>query len=197
MPEDRREMSSRATWIGGALIALLLCVVIGLPILVRTKHENRQRECQDRLRRIGVCFETYHSRYAAWPIPDEKTWFGALWTSGIATDAEVFRCPFVNSRGPGTHFRGIVGPGVMPPAGSGATYVWLKTGITPGAPPDFPMALDDDYNGSPNHGANSDRNILYFQGHVARFSVGSADDGYFTPLTGSTTSGWAAPAGTK
>ena len=61
-------------------------------------------------------------------------------------------------RGAATHYQGITAAGSYTPTGA-ATYTWPSSGITDGAPPDLPMACDDDQSGTPNHGTGDDRNV--------------------------------------
>lgn len=175
-------------------VVLLFLLVIEIPTFVRMHRESQVRECADRLRQVGVYFKTYESRYHAYPTPGASTWFGELWTSGVATDGEVFRCPFVQARGPATHFRGLRAPGSMV---FGATYSWTATGITNGAPLDLPMAGDDDQAGVPNHGRETERNFLCLSGRVEAFAIGTPTEQVLLGLLEPTNRGWAAPAGTK
>ena len=78
-------------------------------------------------------------------------------------------------------------------------YSWTTAGINDGAPPDLPIACDDDdpATGEPNHGIGDDRNVLFFQGRVDVFAVGNPTGDAADDLLDDTTGGWAAPAGTK
>ncbi|MCE9581393.1 MAG: hypothetical protein K8T20_02635, partial [Planctomycetes bacterium] len=66
------------------------------------------------------------------------------------------------------------------------------------APPDLPLACDDDVAaGVPNHGTGDDRNVLFFQGRVDVFAIASPTETAVDALLAPTNTGWAAPASTK
>jgi prepilin-type N-terminal cleavage/methylation domain-containing protein len=189
---------------GFTLIELLVVIaIIGilaallLPALSAARKSSRKTDCKNSLKQIGVYFALYEAKFKAYPTPGEATWFGLLWECGLATDGNVFRCAVRGKSGTGTHYAGIVGPGTYAPIG-GLTYAWGADGITDAAPPDLPMACDDDDDtGTLNHGENTDRNVLFFQGRVDVFEVGNPTEIIVDALLDETTVGWAAPEGTK
>jgi hypothetical protein len=198
MELSRTRETTRAVSRGGVVIALIVGIVLASILVVEAsamRRESRHKKCAYNLRQIGVYFTAYERKFGAYPQIGMSTWFGQLWTSGIASDSEVFRCPFIDSHMPRTDYRGIALPGSYFPVG-GATYSWTDF-ITDGAPPDLAMALDDDFEGTPNHGKATDRNVLFFQGRVDSFEIGSPSEQIFLRWCQSMRQGWAAPAGMK
>jgi prepilin-type N-terminal cleavage/methylation domain-containing protein len=190
---------------GFTLIELLVVIaIIGilaallLPALAAARKSSRKTDCKNSLKQIGVYFTLYESKFKAYPTPGAATWFGLLWRPDMASDGNLFRCAVVGKGGTGTHYAGIVGAGAYTPGG-GVTYTWTSGGITDGAPPDLPIACDDDNPATdqPNHGEGDDLNVLFFQGRVDNFSFDNPTGVLIDDLLDDTTSGWAAPAGTK
>ena len=57
------------------------------------------------------------------------------------------------------------------------------------------MCTDDNQGTTPNHGTGDDRNVLFFQGRVDVFAIGSPTEAAVDTLLA--TVSWVAPAGTK
>ncbi len=189
---------------GFTLIELLVVIaIIGilaallLPALAAARKASRKTDCRNSLKQVGVYFALYESKFKGYPTPGSTTWFGLLWREDMATDGNLFRCAVRGKGGSGTHFAGIVDAGSYTPAG-GVTYTWPAAGINDGAPPDLPLACDDDdpSTDNPNHGLDDDRNVLFFQGRVDSFSIGNPTEVLVDELLDDT-AGWEAPAGTK
>ena len=188
---------------GFTLIELLVVIaIIGilaallLPALAAARKASRKTDCKNSLKQIGVYFAMYDSRYRGYPVPGAATWFQLLWEPSLASDGNLFRCAVVGKGGSGTHYKGITGAGTYTPTGM-LPYTWTSSGLTDSAPADLPVACDDDQAGTPNHGTGDDRNILFYQGRVDVFAIGSPVETAANTLLGSTNSGWAAPAGIK
>jgi len=187
---------------GFTLIELLVVIaIIGilaallLPALAAARKSSRKTDCKNSLKQIGVYVQLYEGKYKAYPTTG-GTFLQLLWTSGFATDGNLFRCAVVGKAGTGTHYNGLVAGGSYTPAGAAAPYTWTAAGITDAAPPDLPISRDGNNNGgAANHGATDDRNILFFQGRVDVFAIGSTMEAAAVPIL--TAGTWAAPVGTK
>lgn len=202
---------------GFTILELLVVVTIAAmfvafatPTICTSRKSSRKTDCKNSLKQIGIYFTLYESKFHRYPTPGASTWFSALWRPDLATDGNLFRCASVGKSGTGTHYRGIVGPGCWNhgSAGAPAWYAWPASGIDEHAPPDLPMACDGDQGGVPNHDVHrsrgcgdsstgGDRNVLFFQGRVDVFAIGSPVETQVHGLLGETTGGWTAPAGTK
>jgi len=180
---------------------LIVAAALVVPQLTHTRHGgSRKSHCKNSLKQIGIYFALYESKYKRYPMPGAATWFGLLWKKELATDGNLFRCAVRGKSGNGTHYCGITGPGswITETASGRKYYAWPASGLDDQAPADLPMACDgDDEQGVPNHGADGDRNVLFFQGRVDVFAIGSPTERNVSAVLGPTTQGWAAPPGTK
>ncbi|KAF0243619.1 MAG: hypothetical protein FD180_3223 [Planctomycetota bacterium] len=192
-----------------ALAALFLS--FATPTLCSSRRSSRKTDCKNSLKQIGIYFTLYEGKFHRYPTPGSATWFSAIWRPDMATDGNLFRCAVVGKAGTGTHYRGLVGAGGWNSGtpSAPAWYSWPASGIDEHAPPDLPMACDGDQHGVPNHNVHrrsgfcgdsssgDDRNVLFFQGRVDVFAIGSPMETRVYGLLGETNGGWAAPAGTK
>ncbi|KAF0243623.1 MAG: hypothetical protein FD180_3227 [Planctomycetota bacterium] len=181
---------------------LIVAAALVVPQLTHTRHGgSRKTDCKNSLKQIGIYFCLYESKYKCYPVPGDATWFGQLWANDLATDGNLFRCAVRGKSGTGTHYNGITGPGSWgyDTEWGRKVYTWTASGISDkDAPRDLPMACDgDDDQGDPNHGAGGDLNVLFFNGRVDVFAIGSPTERDVSALLGPTTQGWAAPAGTR
>lgn len=177
-----------------AILVVLAAIAIGVQALVR--RGNRKEVCRDHLLQIGRAFTAYEAKYHRYPTTGPKRWFRDLWEYGCVPDPGVFRCPYIRGEAPRTDYMGLSVSGTLSPA-AGAAYTWTSSGITDGAPPDLPMACDGDTTEGPNHGVGEDVNVLFFQGRVYPFSIGSPSEGVYRGLLVPAALQWQAPAGTK
>jgi prepilin-type N-terminal cleavage/methylation domain-containing protein len=183
---------------GFTLIELLVVIaIIGilaallLPALAAARKSSRKTDCKNSLKQIGIYFSLYESKFKSYPTAGggAAEWFNLLWRPDMATDGNLFRCAVVGKAGTGTHYLCLPAASTYTPTG-GASYTWTAGSIGDGAPPDLPMGCDT----ATNHGTGDDRNVLFFQGRVDVFAIGSPLEGTLSIMVAS---GWAAPAGTK
>lgn len=186
------------------LVVLVFIVLVGfaliVPSITTTRHGgSRKSDCKNSLKQIGVYFALYESKFKAYPTPGAATWFAQLWHRDMSTDGNLFRCAVRGKAGAGTHYN------VLPDSGAWThettdgpkIFTWGPAGLDDKTTPsDLPIACDgDDPAGVPNHGKGEDRNVLFFQGRVDVFAIGSPTEAVFSRLL--IPSSWAAPVGTK
>ncbi|MCC6738251.1 MAG: hypothetical protein IT452_04340 [Planctomycetia bacterium] len=185
------------------LVVLIVIALVGFALITPCFHTSRggsrKTDCKNSLKQIGVYFALYESKFKAYPTPGAATWFAQLWQRDLATDGNLFRCAMRGKAAAGTHYNVLPASGawVNPSGTTPGACTWGPTGLDDKTtPPDFPMACDgNDSAGVPNHGKGGDLNVLFFQGRVDVFAIGSPTETAVSSLL--IPSSWAAPVGTR
>lgn len=180
-------------------LVILAVIIVGCalgPVFTHRGHGNsRKVDCKNSLKQIGVYFSLYEGKFGHYPAYGSD-WFAAIWRPDMAGDGNLFRCAVRGKAGSGTHYLEAPVSGTWVPPSGGPAYSWTAAGITDGAPPDLPLVADGNFpDGKPNHGWDEDRNVLFFQGRVDVFAIGSPVEQEVTSLLRPAT--WSAPVGTK
>jgi hypothetical protein len=170
----RAEVYSRRTAFRIRVLGVLLVLgALGLlaaamyPTWLATQNSKRKTEAKIDLKQLGIYCALYEGKYRAYPR-SMRVLEDALRKEGVDT-AKIFYCAKCGNR---VTFLDEVAPsGSYTPRG-GATYTWTGTGITDGAPPDLPLA----WHRCPLATSNDDMNVLFFQGRVDVFAIGSPSE---------------------
>ncbi len=146
--------------IGGlGLLGLLL-----LPVMVAARQSDRKTHVRNALKQLGVYYALYEGQFKAYP---SNTPAFEDWLQKCGMDAkELLTCSRCGNR---LSLLWEVAPsGSYEPQGC-VKYTWPDTGPTDGAPPDLPIA----WHRCPLANVGDDLNVLYFQGRVDVFAIGS------------------------
>ncbi|MEK7469547.1 MAG: hypothetical protein AAB074_19415 [Planctomycetota bacterium] len=154
-------------WVIGAVVAATSILAGSLTVNHGdSRGQSLKRDRGNSLKQLGIYFALYEGKYKRYPPSVEDLQRGLDLASGI------FACPRC-----GKSFTPLFdAPGTYTPTG-GATYSWTESGISDGAPPDLPLAFCEGCRAD-----GGDTAVLFFQGRVDVFAVGSPTENVIMDL---------------
>jgi hypothetical protein len=144
-----------------------------VPAWVASRNSSRKTEAKNELKQLGVYMALYEGKYKSY-ASSTRALEEALRKEGTDT-SKLFYCHRCGRRL--TFFDEVAATGSVAPK-PGATCTGSAADIRDGAPPDMPIA----WHRCPLADEGDDMNVLFFQGRVDVFAIGSPIEQYLREL---------------